>query len=146
MRLEIDCEPGGDEVEALLTEDQRLHIRNALEARRRELIDGIRSQAVELAVSDGIHDPIDKVQMMAYRDEAVQQVGRLSETLSSVEKSLAALSGGYYGHCAECGKPIAAKRLEVIPWASHCLNCQARRESNHHAGAGPSGDEREAAA
>lgn len=145
MRLEIDYEPGGKEEDALLTEGQRVHIRNMLEAKRRELIADIRSQAVELAVSDGIHDPIDKVQMMAYREEAVQQVGRLSETLSSVEKSLEALSGGYYGYCAECGEPIAAKRLEIIPWASHCLNCQARREYNYHPDAGPLEDESEAA-
>jgi RNA polymerase-binding transcription factor DksA len=34
------------------------------------------------------------------------------------------MSDGVYGDCAECGEPISLKRLEAIPWASHCVGCQ----------------------
>jgi len=131
----------------MLTEAQRVLLKDALEAKRRELARDIRSQTVELAISEGIHDPVDQVCNMAYRDEAVEKVGRLSKALASVENSLRALSDGSYGYCAECGEPIAARRLQVIPWATRCVRCQARLESDHHLGLGlsPSGEGREAA-
>ena len=28
------------------------------------------------------------------------------------------------GFCTDCGEPIPKKRLEVIPGASRCVNCQ----------------------
>jgi RNA polymerase-binding protein DksA len=46
--------------------------------------------------------------------------------LALVESALAAIADGTYGTCRNCGKPIAAARLEAIPWASHCIDCAAR--------------------
>ncbi|MGC8723467.1 MAG: TraR/DksA family transcriptional regulator [Acidobacteriota bacterium] len=35
---------------------------------------------------------------------------------------------GGYGECVHCGKPIQRKRLEAVPWARHCLECQDLQE------------------
>ncbi len=34
-----------------------------------------------------------------------------------------------YGRCIECGESIAFERLDIIPWAQLCLDCQREEES-----------------
>lgn len=55
---------------------------------------------------------------LALRDRATQQ-------LALVDSALARLDAGTYGACQRCGKPIAEARLEALPWAAHCIDCQA---------------------
>jgi DnaK suppressor protein len=44
--------------------------------------------------------------------------------LQVVDAALARLDDGSYGTCVRCGRPIAGERLEVLPWAAHCIECQ----------------------
>jgi DnaK suppressor protein len=40
-----------------------------------------------------------------------------------IERALAKLGEGSYGVCDECGKPIAAGRLEAAPESALCIDC-----------------------
>ena len=44
--------------------------------------------------------------------------------LAAVDAALARLDAGTYGTCTTCGKPIGAERLEALPWAALCIDCQ----------------------
>ena len=44
--------------------------------------------------------------------------------LAQVDAALARLDAGTFGTCVRCGKPIADERLEALPWAAHCIECQ----------------------
>jgi RNA polymerase-binding transcription factor len=44
--------------------------------------------------------------------------------LQAIERALARLDDGTYGTCIRCGRPIAEARLEALPWAEHCIECQ----------------------
>ena len=33
-----------------------------------------------------------------------------------------------FGVCAECGSPIGFERLDIVPWARLCVNCQRAEE------------------
>ena len=44
--------------------------------------------------------------------------------LAAVDAALARLDGGTFGTCVRCGRPIAPERLEALPWAAHCIECQ----------------------
>jgi len=44
--------------------------------------------------------------------------------LQAVAGALARLDDGSYGTCVRCGRPIASERLEALPWAAHCIECQ----------------------
>ncbi|MGN7860553.1 TraR/DksA family transcriptional regulator [Microbacterium sp. 22303] len=46
--------------------------------------------------------------------------------LQQVDHALARLDAGAYGICASCGRPIPASRLEVRPFAEHCVACAER--------------------
>ena len=54
---------------------------------------------------------------LALRDRAAQQ-------LELVDAALARLADGTFGTCLRCGKAIAPARLEALPWAAHCIDCQ----------------------
>ena len=55
---------------------------------------------------------------LALRDRATQQ-------LELVDAALARLDAGTFGTCLRCGRPIPTARLEALPWAAHCIDCQA---------------------
>ena len=56
------------------------------------------------------------------RDLALRD--RNEQHLAQVEAALRRLDDGTFGACIRCGRPIAPERLEAIPWAAHCIDCQ----------------------
>ncbi|TDC03089.1 TraR/DksA family transcriptional regulator [Actinomadura bangladeshensis] len=61
-------------------------------------------------------------------DEAVMaRRGTLEGNLEEIDAALARLGDGTYGLCEDCRKPIPEGRLEIIPYARRCVNCQQRR-------------------
>jgi RNA polymerase-binding protein DksA len=56
------------------------------------------------------------------RDLALRD--RNEQHLAQVEEAIRRLDAGTFGACVRCGRQIAAERLEAIPWASHCIDCQ----------------------
>ena len=54
---------------------------------------------------------------LALRDRAVQH-------LAQVDAALVRLADGTFGRCIRCGRDIAAARLEALPWAANCIECQ----------------------
>ena len=59
--------------------------------------------------------------------------GRL---LMSVDEALRRLYRSEYGVCESCGKEIGKQRLDAMPQANLCVNCQEKQEkaSNHARG------------
>jgi RNA polymerase-binding transcription factor len=65
----------------------------------------------------------------AHDDElAAINVERLARDLTLIDHALADIEAGRYGVCAECEEPIAPKRLKALPFATRCVECQARSE------------------
>ena len=44
--------------------------------------------------------------------------------LRLIEEALDRIHSGDYGICLACDEPIAAKRLQALPWARYCVSCQ----------------------
>ena len=55
---------------------------------------------------------------LALRDRSTHQA-------ELVDAALERIDAGTFGTCLRCGKPIAPARLEALPWAAHCVDCQA---------------------
>jgi len=51
-------------------------------------------------------------------------------SLEQVNSALERIRTGEYGECQECGKVIPDKRLEALPFALYCLNCQQALEED----------------
>jgi DnaK suppressor protein len=56
------------------------------------------------------------------RDLALRDHSR--QHLASIEAALERLDAGTYGACSSCHGPIAPGRLEALPWAALCIDCQ----------------------
>jgi RNA polymerase-binding protein DksA len=48
--------------------------------------------------------------------------------LAAIDAALKRIEDGTYGTCTNCGKQIAEERLEALPWATLCIDCQRDRE------------------
>ena len=48
--------------------------------------------------------------------------------LQSIEAALVRLENGKFGICVSCGKKIAEERINALPYAVMCINCQSRSE------------------
>ncbi len=61
---------------------------------------------------------------------ASSQNRKMSEELGLIDRALRKLkeSPGDYGMCEECDEPIAVRRLELMPYATLCTECQSARD------------------
>ena len=48
--------------------------------------------------------------------------------LQLVQESLERMDSGAYGTCIVCGGEMQQKRLDAVPWARHCIECQKKQE------------------
>ena len=49
-------------------------------------------------------------------------------SIAQIDRALAKLENGSYGHCDNCGKPIGEERLKVAPFATLCIDCKRLEE------------------
>jgi RNA polymerase-binding transcription factor DksA len=107
---------------------ERTDPRPALDAQRLEL----RHEIADLGAdpdSDEVlfeADPgfSDRSHSTEERARTIAVVGALRSNLLDVDRALDKLAAGTYGTCERCGGPIAAERLEAIPWALLCIDCK----------------------
>ena len=48
--------------------------------------------------------------------------------LKLVQEALERFNNGAYGRCVACGGEMQQKRLDAVPWARHCIECQEKQE------------------
>ena len=87
----------------------------------------IKSKKV-LPASNAGQDNADLAYDYEYRARQETILNRLESQITEVNKALQRIKGGGYGICTNCGKAINPKRLEALPHAEYCINCQ-RSES-----------------
>jgi DnaK suppressor protein len=61
------------------------------------------------------------------RDVAVAR--QLQQTYEAIHRALEKFDDGTYGICESCGTIIELARLEALPSARFCMNCQSRYEA-----------------
>jgi RNA polymerase-binding protein DksA len=99
---------------ALLTERERLRVELADAAIQAP---GTMTYGSQAAAATQVFE---QQRDLALRDHAQTQA-------NAVDGALARLDAGTYGRCTTCGKPIAPERLEALPAAAHCIDCQRTR-------------------
>lgn len=50
------------------------------------------------------------------------------QQLTQLDEAMAKLERGTYGTCEKCGREIAEERLRILPFATHCIDCQKENE------------------
>ena len=100
-----------------------------LDEQRREIIHLYRHDLVVGldAFRDG-DDEIDRANFDSDRDLALSLSDSERETLLQIEEALRRIDTGAFGSCTSCSKPIGDLRLNAIPWARYCIDCQELEE------------------
>jgi len=62
---------------------------------------------------------------------SVSFVRRYSNMLRQIDQALARVDEGSYTICEECGEKIDKNRLEILPFAPYCIQCQRRMEEEN---------------
>lgn len=69
------------------------------------------------------------------QDEISSQLAEVeSRELSQIETALELMREGRYGICEGCDKPIPLARLQALPYAATCIECQREAEKSGTAG------------
>ena len=62
------------------------------------------------------------------RLQALGQVGDQNRTIAQIDEALHKIEDGTYGVCEMCGQLIRKQRLENLPFARTCMECQSEVE------------------
>ena len=107
-------------------------LRAGLETRHAELqgeLERIQRGAIQGPEGAGVAErQDDEGVVLDTHDDDVDVLAHEVEVLESITEALERAREGTYGRCEECGGWIDRERLEVVPYAKHCIRC-ARRES-----------------
>jgi len=84
---------------------------------------GETKQLVETALDDGDWSIIDLSEDINFKRLETHR-----ENLTKIDEALRKLQEGTYGICEDCGEEIPKERLEVMPFAILCRDCQEKKE------------------
>jgi len=109
---------------------ERAHFRELLLKKRQDLM---RAYAIskgdsQAELDNGTEDYVDYAVNSYAREFLLSLTEMDRKQLLLVEEALNRIDRGEFGYCQQCNEDINPKRLEVQPWARHCLPCQELEE------------------
>ena len=105
-------------------------LRERLQNQRAEIINMYKQdlRAGQESADDGTEDIVDRANNAYNRELMFSLSDNERATLLQIENALRRMDEGSYGRCANCGQMISVKRLEAVPWARFCIDCQELAE------------------
>lgn len=105
-------------------------IRKTLEGRADELRRAIaKTQQQGRALESGLQgDALDRSITDSTKEFLFSKSTQERRLLNLTEVALRRIQNGTFGECENCGDPINHKRLEAVPWAQFCIECQEKHE------------------
>ena len=115
-----------------MTKTELIKYKSILDEKAAELAHGLRNR-------DGITiekspDALDEVQNAAERELAIRNLDRESNLFRNVRGGLHRIEEGTYGICLHCEEDISPKRLNAVPWAPFCIQCQEIADKHQEEG------------
>ena len=121
-----------------MRKDRVTYFKKQLLEKQRQLVDEVGRTALygKDQEDDSIKDLGDQANT-AYNREFMFELGNgdrrlLREVVTALQK----LDEGSFGSCERCGEPISDKRLEALPFARYCINCQRAAEEEERMATG----------
>lgn len=92
------------------------------EMEENETIDSNSAMSRELSQYD--NHPSDTATELFDKEKGLTLKGNEISLLKQIEESIEDINHGEYGICKKCGKNISEHRLEIVPYAKYCIECQ----------------------
>jgi len=111
-------------------QDQFQALRERLQNQRAEILNMYKQdlRAGQESADDGTEDIVDRANNAYNRELMFSLSDTERTTLLQIENALRRMDEGSYGRCANCGQNIHILRLEAVPWARFCIDCQELAE------------------
>lgn len=111
-------------------QDRYQALRQRLEKQRDEILNMYKQdlRAGQESADDGTEDIVDRANNAYNRELMFSLSDTERNTLLLIENALRRMDEGTYGRCSNCGQNIALPRLEALPWARFCVDCQELAE------------------
>lgn len=94
-----------------------------------ELKKSVRPQELEgFGDNTPLSEEIDAIQSTESREDDARRLEQLLNRAAALDEALSRAEKGIYGKCVVCGREIAPKRLESVPEAARCVDCQEEHE------------------
>jgi DnaK suppressor protein len=106
-------------------------MRQQLEGRRAEILQRKSELVADMVddVPDRKGDTIDITTEEQIDDTRLRIETRFARELTAIDVTLSRLEDGTWGECDECGDDIAVKRMQALPMATLCVDCQEEAET-----------------
>lgn len=117
-----------------LTPEQLAHFRSLLIDRIARLYREVHSDVREEIAGGPLNQPdpgdvADESIATQLDDLKLNLDVRGAKLAQAMEGALGRIERGEYGMCEECGRQIELERLELVPWATRCADCQEALET-----------------
>jgi DnaK suppressor protein len=80
------------------------------------------------ADEEATQDIADKAANSYTKEFLFHQSDENRRLLMLVTEALDRMKAGSYGLCVACQEEVQQKRLEAVPWARHCIECQEKQD------------------
>jgi len=80
------------------------------------------------ADEEATQDIADKAANSYTKEFLFHQSDESRRLLQLVNEAMERIKEGTYGLCLECEQEVQQKRLEAVPWARHCIECQEKQD------------------
>jgi DnaK suppressor protein len=132
--VEVPLRPKETAKERELRERRQDVLQKMLLTKRQEIIREIEESLGQSLTEDqqrrleSARDVGDQALMDLERELGISLMEMRNRRRQSIDEALTRLHEGTYGICAECGIEISEKRLQAVPFAKLCVECQSRAE------------------
>ena len=106
-----------------MTKSNLNKIRERLIAEREIILSKLSGNDLSVDASE-TPDPVDLAVRNYSKNVMLAVSENESKQLLMINEALDRLQDDEYGLCQNCEKEINPKRLDAVPWARYCLNCQ----------------------
>lgn len=132
--IQVPVRPKETAKERELRERRQEVLHKMLIGKRQEIIKEIEDSLGQSLTEDqqrrleSARDVGDQALMDLERELGISLMEMRNRRRQSIDEALTRLHDGTYGMCAECGIEISEKRLQAVPFAKLCVECQSRAE------------------
>jgi len=134
VEVEVPARPKETAKERDARERRQEMLHKMLIGKRQEIIKEIEESLGQSLTEDqqrrleSARDVGDQALMDLERELGISLMEMRNRRRQSIDEALTRLHEGTYGICAECGVEVSEKRLQAVPFAKLCVECQSRAE------------------
>jgi DnaK suppressor protein len=113
-----------------ITQDRYEALRARLQEQRQEIVNMYNQdvRAGQESTDEPTEDIVDRANN-SYNRELMFSISDSERLLLlQIEDALNRMNAGTYGRCTNCGNGIHPLRLDAVPWARFCIDCQELAE------------------